>query len=147
VRRRQGAVALGDAAPAAALERGMRGDELAALEDVHLGGGDLHLDGAPPRAVGHGGEIAADRDHALVRDAPLEAEHGVERPARQCLEGGSFLSGVLDDDAPRGAVPAAVGDLVEPLGELRVQVMEVPEAAGEEEVGTVARLGVVPFWR
>jgi hypothetical protein len=44
VRRRQAAVALGDAAPAAALEHGMRGDEPAILQDVDLGGGELDLD-------------------------------------------------------------------------------------------------------
>ena len=30
------------------------------LEDVHLGGGDLHLDDAAAGAVGHAVEIAAD---------------------------------------------------------------------------------------
>ena len=57
--------------------------EPAVLEDLDLGGGDLHLDGTAAGAVGDGVEIAADRDHALVGDAALEAEHGVERSGRQ----------------------------------------------------------------
>ena len=116
---------LGDAAPAAAVEHGMGGDEPAILDDPDLGGGDLDLDGAPPRPVGNGVEVAADRDHALVGDAALEPQHGVERPGRERPEGGPLLGEVLDDDAPRGAVLAAVGELVEPLGVLRVQVVEV----------------------
>jgi hypothetical protein len=54
-------------------------------------------------------------------DTPLEAEDGVERTGRQALEGRLLLGEVLDDDAARGAVQAAVGDLVEPLGELGIQ--------------------------
>ncbi len=127
-------MALGDTAPAAAIEHGMGGNQPAILEDVHLRGGDLDLDGAAAGAVGDGVEIAADRDHPLVGDAAPEAEDGVERPGRQTLEGGPLIGEVLDDDPPRGAVQAAVGHLVEPLGELGVQVVEVAEAAGEEEV-------------
>ena len=127
-------MALGDAAPAAALEHGMDGDEPAVLEDPDLGGGDLNLDGTPAGAVGDGVEIAADRDHALVGDPPLEAEDGVERPGRQRLESRLLLGEVLDDNAPGGAVQAAVGDLVEPLGELGVQVTQVAESPGQEEV-------------
>ena len=67
-------------------------------------------------------------------DPPLEAEDGVERPGRQQLEGRPLLGEVLDDDAPRGAVQATVSDLVEPLGELSIQVVEVAEGPGQEEV-------------
>jgi hypothetical protein len=41
---------------------------------------------------------------------------------------------VLDHDPSGGAVQAAVGDLVEPLGVLQVQVVQVAEAARQEEV-------------
>ena len=101
---------------------------------LDLGRGDLDLDRPAAGAVGDGVEVAADRDHALARDAALEAEHGVERPGRQGLEGRLLLGEVLGDDPAGGAVQAAVGDLVEPLAELGVQVVEVAEAAGEEEV-------------
>ena len=57
---RQAAVPLGDAAPAAALEHGVDGDEPALLEDLDLGGGDLHFDRTAAGAVGDGVEIAAD---------------------------------------------------------------------------------------
>lgn len=127
-------MALGDAASATALEHGMGGDEPALLQDVDLGGSDLDLDGSPARAVRDGVEIAADRNHTLVGDASLEAKHGVERPGRQPPEGRLLLCKVLHDDAPRGAVQAAIGDLVEPLGELGIQVVQAAETAGEEEV-------------
>ena len=54
-------------------------------------------------------------------------------PAGSGRRDGQLLGEVLDDDPPRGAVQAAVGDLVEPLAELGVQVIEVAEAAGEEK--------------
>jgi len=38
------------------------------------------------------------------------------------------------DDAPCGGVYAGVGVLVEPPAQLLVQVVEIAEAAGEEEV-------------
>ena len=61
-------------------------------------------------------------------------EHGVERPGRQGLEERPLLGEVLGDDPAGGGVHAAVGHLVEPLPELGVEVVEVAEGAGEEEV-------------
>ena len=84
--------------------------------------------------VGHAVEIAADRDHAVAGDAPLEPQHGLERPGRQRLEAGALLGEMLGDDAPGGGVDAHIGDLVEPLAELHVEIVEVAEAAAEEEV-------------
>ena len=96
-------MALGDAAPAAAFEHRMGGDQPAVLDDAQLGGGDLHLDGAAARAVGDRVEVAADRDHALVRDAPLEAEHReLER-----LKMAVHLAGTRD------RAPVALGELLE----------------------------------
>ena len=133
-RRRHGAVALGDAAPAAALKHGMGGDALAVLQDVDLGRGNLDLDDAASRAVGHGVEIAADRDHALARDPAFQAQHGVERPGWQRSEERPLLGEVLGHDPAGGGVHTAVGHLIEPLPELGVEVVEVAEGAGEEEV-------------
>ena len=61
-------------------------------------------------------------------------QHGLERPGRQRLQAGTFLGKVLLDHTARGGVGARVGDLIQPLAELVVEVAEVLEAAGEEEV-------------
>ena len=60
-------------------------------------------------------------------------QHGVERPGRQRLEEGAFLGEVLGDDTPGGGVQARVGDLVEPLAELGVEIVEVAEAAARKK--------------
>ena len=84
--RRLGAVARGDPALAAPLLRRMGGDQRAVFQDVDRAGGNLHLDGPPAGAVGHGVEIAGDRDHAVAGDAALQRQHGVEGTGRQRLE-------------------------------------------------------------
>jgi hypothetical protein len=127
-------VAAGNPALSAPLEHGMGGDLATLLEDVHLPGQRMHLDGAPAGAIGHAVEIAADGDHAIAGDAPLQPQHRLERPGRQRLEAGALLGEMNGDDAPCGGVHAGVGVLVEPPAQLLVQVIEIAEAAGEEEV-------------
>ena len=61
----------GNQALSTSLEHGMGGDLTPLLEDVHLAGQRMHLDGAFAGAVGHAVEIAADGDHAVTGDAPL----------------------------------------------------------------------------
>ena len=122
------------AALVAALEHGMAGDQLAGLEDLDLVGERMHLEDAPAGGVGHAVVVAADADHALVGDAPLEPENGAERHQRQRLELRLLLGEGLVDDPPGGRVHPRVGDRVEPVAQLGVQVVEVPERAGEEEV-------------
>ena len=51
-----------------------------AIVDAHAVGGRLHLQDALDGAIGHAVEVATDRDHALMADAPLGAQHGVEAP-------------------------------------------------------------------
>jgi len=123
-----------DAALAAAVEDGMDGDDLAILDDADLVGGTLHLDGPAPCGVGHAVKVAIHGHHAVPGDAPLQPQHGLERPGWERLQAGALLGKVLADYALRGGVGAGVGDLVEPLAELVVEVAEVAEAAGEEEV-------------
>ena len=124
----------GNTALAAPVEDRVAGDEPAVLEDVDLRRGQLHLHRAPADAVGHGVEVAADRDHALAGDATLQGQHGVERADRQRSQRAPLLGEVLEHDAACRAMQPAVGDLVEPLAELQVEVVEVAEAAGQEEV-------------
>ena len=53
---------------------------------------------------------------------------------RQCLQLGLLGRKCLSDNALSGAVNADVGNGVEPVDELGVEVFEVAEAAAEEEV-------------
>ena len=122
------------AALVAAFEHGMAGDQLAVLEDPDLVGERVHLQDASAGGVGHAVEVAADADHALVGDAPLEPEDRAEGHQRQRLEMRLLLGESLVDDPPGGRVDPRVGDRIEPVAQLRVQVVEVAERAGEEEV-------------
>jgi hypothetical protein len=60
----------------------MDGDDLAVLEEADLRGRAMHLDHAPAGGIGHAVQIAAERDHAVAGDAPLELQHRLERPGR-----------------------------------------------------------------
>ena len=96
----------GNQALSASLEHGMGGDLTPLLEDVHLAGQRMHLDGAFAGAVGHAVEIAADGDHAVTGDAPLQPQYRLERPSRQRLETGALIGEMGRDDMPRGGVHA-----------------------------------------
>jgi hypothetical protein len=52
----------------------------------------------------------------------------------QCLQLGLLGGERLGDNALRRTMGADVGDGVEPIGELSIEVVEVAEAASEEEV-------------
>ena len=127
-------MARSDPALATPLQYRMGGDQFAILQDVDRIGGNLHLDDTPAGAVGHGVEIAGDRDHAVAGDPALQRQHGVEGTGRERLEVAAFLGEMLDDNALGGGMQASIGDLVQPLDELGVQVVEIAEGAGEEEV-------------
>ena len=94
----------------------------------------MHLDHATARGVGHAVEIAIDGDHAVAGDAPLESQNGLERPSRERLEFVALLGEMLGDNALGRGMDARIGDLIEPLAELRVEIVEVSKAATEEEV-------------
>ena len=120
--------------PAAAGENRMSGDQVPCLEDADLGGQDLDLDGAPAGAVGDGIEVAAERDHAVLGDPPLQLEDGSEGDRRRRQERRLLRGEGLGHHAPGGAMDAEVGDLVQPVPELAVQVVEIAETAALEEV-------------
>lgn len=65
-----------DPAAVPAFEGRMTGDQDAAFEEPHLVGEHMDIEDPTPGGVGDAVEIAADADHALVRDAPLELQHG-----------------------------------------------------------------------
>ena len=69
-----------------------------------------------------------------MADAALELEQRVERRCRQRLQLGPLGGKRLGDDLLRGAVYARVGDSCEPVIQLGVEIVEIAEAAREEEV-------------
>jgi len=96
------------AALVAAFEQRMAGDQPAVLEDPHLPRVVLDLDDALPGGVRDAVEIAADRDHSLVADPPLDGEHRAVRDGRMGDEGGLLLGEVLLDDAAGGGMDPGV---------------------------------------
>ena len=78
----------------------MHGDDLVGLENAHLMGRVVHLDDTSSRAVRHAVEVAVDGNHAVTSDAAFQAQDRLERPGRELLKPGSFLSEMLGDDAP-----------------------------------------------
>jgi len=69
-----------------------------------------------------------------MRKAPLQLEHGAVRRQRQRPQSWQFLGERLVDHALGGRVHTRVGHGVEPMAQLGIEVVEVAEAAGEEEV-------------
>lgn len=123
-----------DAALAMAIDHGMDGDDCALLKDPDFVGRAVYFDRAATGRVGHAVEIAVNRDHAVLGDAALQAQHRLERSGGQRLEAGALLGEVVTDDAMGGGVHPGIGDLVEPLAELSIEIIAVAEAAAEEEV-------------
>jgi hypothetical protein len=124
----------------------MRSYKLAVLEDADLVRQDVHIEDAPPCGVRHAVEIAADAHHAFMRSSPLEAEHGSVGHAGQGLKRRSFGEGLIDDPLGR-CVHAGVGDRVEPMAELVVEILEIAKDAAEKEVLADIRNGrsTLPF--
>ena len=130
-----GAVAVIDAVLLSTFEDGMLGDDVAEIEDTDQIGKLLDLDD-PAGAVGDTVIVAADRDEAIVADAPLQLEHGVEAMPGQRLQFGLLGRESLGNDPLGGAVDADIGDGAEPVDELSVEVVEAAKAAAEKEVLT-----------
>jgi hypothetical protein len=128
-----GAVTAIDPVLLSAFENGMLGNDGAAVEDADQIGELLDLDN-PAGAIGHAVIVAADRDKAVVADPPFELEHGVEAMLGQRLQLGLLGRECLGDDALGGAVDADVGNGIEPVDELGIEIVEVAEAAAEKEV-------------
>jgi len=111
----------------------MLGDEGAQIEDTDQIRELLDLDD-PAGAVGHAVIVTADRDEAVVADAPFQLEHGLEAMLRQRLQLGLLGRKSLADDPLGGAVNADVGNGIEPVDELDVEVFKIAEATAEKEV-------------
>ena len=64
----------------------------------------------------------------------LEAQHRLEWSGRQLLKHGSLFGEMLGDDAPGRGMHPYIGNLVEPLPQLLIEIIKVAEATAEEEV-------------
>lgn len=122
-----------DAVLPSPLQDRMARHEPPAIEDADRVGQLMHLDDAPG-PVGNAVIVAADRDEAIVADATLQLEQGVEGQSRQGLQLRPVGGEGFRDDPLRGAVQADVGDGVEPAPKLAVEVVEVAEGTCQEEV-------------
>jgi hypothetical protein len=128
-----GAVPAIDAVLLSPLKDGVLGDDGAQIEDADQIGKLVDLNNSTG-AVRNAVKVAADRDKAVVTDAPLQLEHRVKAMLRQRLQLELLGRERLGDDALGGAVNADIGDGVEPVDELSIEVVEVAEAAAEKEV-------------
>ena len=75
---------------AASFQRGVARNEGPVFEDADLVGENVDVEDAPPRRVGYAVEIAADADHAFMRSAPLEPQHGPVGRGREGLSATLF---------------------------------------------------------
>jgi hypothetical protein len=128
-----GAVAAIDTILLSTFKNGMLGDDVAEIEDADQIGKLLDLDD-PAGAVRHAVIIAADRDKAIVADAPFQPEHCVEAMPGQRLQFGLLGRESRGDDPRGGSVNTDIGDGTEPVDELSVEVVEAAKAAAEKEV-------------
>ena len=111
----------------------VHGDDAALIEDADHIGELLDLDDAA-RPIRHAVVVAADRDEAVVAHATFQLQERIERRCGQRLQLGPLGRESLGDDLLRGTVNAHVGNLGEPFVELGIEIVEVAEAAGQEEV-------------
>ena len=123
-----------DAPLAASILHGMDGNDVTRLEKAHLGGGVVHLDDAAARAVWHAVEVAVDRAMPSRVMRRSRAQHCLEWSGKKLFKLRTFLGETLGDDTPGRGMHAHIGNLVEPLSQLLVEIVEVAEQAGEEEV-------------
>ena len=74
-----------DVRPSPAFEDGMNGNQSSVIENANDVGQLMHFDDAP-RTIGDTVIVAADRHEAIVADATLQLEHGIEWRVRQPLK-------------------------------------------------------------
>ena len=79
-------------------------------------------------------KITADARHVFMRDPPFQLENRAERRQRQRFEVRLLLGEGLIDDALSRGVHARIGYAIEPITQLDIQIVEIAEGAGEEEV-------------
>jgi hypothetical protein len=118
----------------ATFEWNMGGNQCAIFEDSNLVSEGVDVEDAATGRVRDAVEIPADAHHALVGDAPFELENRSIGCQWQRLQHRLLLSEGLVDDALRRGVHTRIGDRVEPMTELDIEIVEIAERASEEEV-------------
>jgi hypothetical protein len=109
---------------APAFQNRMHRHQLALIEDADLVGELMDLDDAPG-AIGNAVVVAADRHESVMADPPFELEQGIEGKGRQGLQLRLLGRKSLRNDPLRRAVQAGIGDRVEPVAQLGIEVVEV----------------------
>jgi len=109
------------------------GNQPSLVEDAQLVRQLVDLDDAPG-AVGHAVVIATDRDEPVMADPALELQQRIEGECRQRLELVPLGGEGVGDDPSRGAVQPDIGHRIEPVAQLIVEIVEVTEGPGQEEV-------------
>jgi hypothetical protein len=104
------------------------------VEDLHTHGIDVHGHRGALGVVRHRVVRAVNRDQAVLLHRAGLAPRGRIRDGGQRDEARLFLGVRRIDPAPGRAVGADVGDGVEPLAELRAQIVPGPERACAQEV-------------
>ena len=94
----------------------------------------MNLDDAAARGVRDAVKIAVDADHAVPTEAALQLENRSEWRQRQGPETGTFFGERFADDALGRGMHPAVGDGIESMRQLPVQIVEIAKRAGQEEV-------------
>ena len=115
-------------------EPGMAGNALSLLDNPDLGGTALHLHLSLAVGVRHRVQVAVDGHHAVLGYPALDGQHVRKRAGRQRLQGRALRVERGLHRLAGGGVGAPVGDLVTPLVKLPVQIFQVLEPAGQEEV-------------
>ena len=96
----------------------------------------MHFDNSLPGRIGNAVGIPADAYHAFMRDPPFQLQQRAEGRQRQQFEVRLLLGEGLVDVTLGGGVHTRIGNGIEPMSQLAVQVVEIAERAGEEEVLT-----------
>ena len=112
---------------ATTFERHMCGDKFAILEDADSVSQDMHVEHAPARGVGNAVEIAADADHALMGGAAFEPQDRLIWRQRPGVQSGFLFGEGLIDDPVRRCMDPGIGDRVEPMPQLTIEIVEIAE--------------------
>lgn len=124
-----------DTAAGLAFQNRMAGNQLSVLEDPKLLGVVLDLEGPAAGGVGHGIEVAADRDHSLLAHPPFDRQHGAVGDRRKRLQAGLLLGeGRVYHPSGRGMDPG-IGDLGPPGFELGIEIVDVAEPSRRRDPG------------
>lgn len=109
-------------------------DQGSILEDAQLIGKRVDFHQPGPGRVRDAVGIAADADHALTRDTALQLQHRPERSQRQWPQMLSFFGEGLVDHAQGRSMHPRIGDGIQPMPELGIEIIEIAEGARQEEV-------------